>query len=101
MKLMKFPQNPEMKAFIAPRVGKIQEAIVARLNEQNPKVKSFRDVPPELRDQFAQAIVSATMELFFSGMDPQMGQSTQNQAPQKPQAMLPQDEPQAPAASRG
>jgi hypothetical protein len=101
---MKFPTNPEMKAFISPRIGKIQEAIVFKLSEENPKIKSFRDVPPELRDQFAQAIISSTMESFFSSIEPQSSQT--NEPPensmnsQQPQ-MLPQDEPQTPAASRG
>jgi len=104
IKSMKFPTNPEMKAFISPRIGKIQEAIVFKLSEENPKIKSFRDVPPELRDQFAQAIISSTMESFFSSIEPQSSQT--NEPPensmnsQQPQ-MLPQDEPQTPAASRG
>jgi len=106
IKSMKLQANQEVKAFVAPRVGKIQEAIVLKLHEANPKVKSFRDVPPEIRDQFAQAIVSATLELFFGGMDPQGTQTSSGQpapAPKgpSPQPMLPQDEPQVPAASRG
>lgn len=105
MKAMKFPANPEIKAFVSPRVGKIQEAIVLKLSEGNPKIKSFRDVPPPIRDQFAQAIVSATLELFFGGMDPQGTQSSNGQpAPQPgqgPQAMLPQDDPKTPTASGG
>jgi hypothetical protein len=106
IKSMKFPTNPDMKAFIAPRVGKLQEAIVLRLSEGNPKIKSFRDVPPEVRDQFAQAIVSSTLEAFFGGMDPQAAQTSHGQPPmtpqqQQPPQMLPQDEPQTPAASRG
>jgi hypothetical protein len=103
MKAMKFPANPDIKAFVTPRVGKIQEAIVLKLAEGNPKVKSFRDVPPQIRDQFAQAIVSATLELFFGGMDPQGSQSSGGQAPAPqgptPQPALPQDEPKTPTAS--
>lgn len=106
MKSMKFQANPDIKSFVTPRVGKIQEAIVLKLAEGNPKVKSFRDVPPDIRDQFAQAIVSATLELFFGGMDPQGTQASSGQpAPMpkapSPQPMLPQDEPQVPAGSRG
>lgn len=103
IKAMKFPANPDIKAFVAPRVGKIQEAIVLKLNEGNPKIKSFRDVPPEVRDQFAQAIVSATLELFFGGMDPRGTQSSSGQqpapAPRGPAPMLPQDDPKTPSAS--
>lgn len=106
IKSMKFPSSPEMKTFIAPRIGKLQEAIVLRLSEGNPKIKSFRDVPPEVRDQFAQAIVSSTLEAFFGGMDPQStqishGQQSMQQPQQQQPQMLPQDEPQTPAASRG
>jgi hypothetical protein len=105
MKAMKFPANPDIKAFVAPRIGKIQEAIVQKLAEGNPKVKSFRDVPPEIRDQFAQAIVSSTLELFFGGMDPGTPSSGQQPAPApkgpSPQPMLPQDEPKAPSISGG
>jgi len=105
IKSMKFPSNPDMKAFIAPRIGKIQEAIVLKLSEGNPKIKSFRDVPPEVRDQFAQTIISSTLEAFFSGMDPMANQTSHGQPAMTPQTqqpqMLPQDEPQTPAASRG
>lgn len=105
IKMMRFPISPDIKAFITPRVGKLQEAVVARLNEQNPKIKSFREVPPEVRDQFAQAIVSATLELFFSSMDPQSSSPGQPpaQVPKQPQppSMLPQDDIEAPSGSRG
>jgi hypothetical protein len=62
------PIDPKIKSFVKPRVGKIQDAIVASLGD--PKIKSFRDVPPDLRDQFAQAVVAATLELFFGAFDP-------------------------------
>ena len=104
IKSMKFPVNPDIKAFVSSRIGKLQEAIVLKLSEGNPNVKSFRDVPPEVRDQFAQAIVSSVLEAFFSGMDPQSNQMSHGQpAPPTAQqpSMLPQDEPQTPAASRG
>lgn len=70
IKSLKLPVNPELKAFITPRIGKIQEAIVLQLSQSSPNVKSFRDVPPDIRDQYAQAIVAATLETFFGGMNP-------------------------------
>ena len=104
LKSMSLVANPDVKAFVAPRVGKIQEAIVLKLSENNPKIKSFRDVPPEVRDQFAQAIVASTLESFFGGMDPTQSShglpAPQAQTPHPPQT-LPQDEPQTPMASRG
>lgn len=104
IKAMKFSVNPEIKAFVSSRIGKLQEAIVFKLSEVNPKIKSFRDVPPEVRDQFAQAIISSVLETFFSGMDPQSNQMSHGQPmppTQRQPEILPQDEPQTPAASRG
>jgi hypothetical protein len=106
IKSMKFSIDPEIKAFIMPKIEKIQEAIVFKLGERNQNIKSFRDVPPEIRDQFAQSIISSTLESFFESINPQQtGQSVfpQPQPQQKQQSseILPQDEPQTPAASRG
>lgn len=105
IKAMTFVADPDMKMFVAPKIGKIQEAIVLKLSENNPKIKSFRDVPPDLRDKFAQAIVASTLESFFGSMDPAQSNhgplpQAQPQQAQQPQP-LPQDEPQAPMASRG
>lgn len=98
------PIDPKIKNFVKGRLGKIQDAIVASLSQGNPKIRSFRDVPPEMRDRFAQAIVAATLELFFSSLDPaatgapatfnqqQLGKYTQSQP-------LPQDEPKTPVVS--
>lgn len=101
------PVDPKIKNFVKPRVGKIQDAIVASLGD--PKIKSFRDVPPELRDKFAQAIIVATLELFYSALDPHAAgsASTFNQralgnftADQREQpAPMPQDE--MPSVSKG
>lgn len=104
MKSMRLQASPEAKAFVHSRVGKIQEAIVHKLHESDPKVNSYRDVPAEIRDQFAQAIVASTLEWFFGNMsaDTQSRGATppapQQTSPQQP-PMLPQDEPQTPAVS--
>lgn len=96
------PIDPKIKNFVKGRLGKVQEAIVASLAQRDPKIRSFRDVPPEMRDRFAQAIVAATLELFFSSLDPtgapgmfnqqQLGKVAQSQP-------LPQDEPKTPVVS--
>ena len=92
--------NPEMNAFVSPKIGKLQELIVLKLNETNPTIKSFRDVPPEIRDQFAQAIISSTIETFFGEAESPIQPPQMNQQPTQPQ-ILPQDELQTPAASKG
>lgn len=102
IKSMRFPVEPDVKSFILPKVEKIQEAIVLKLSQNNPNIKTFRDVPPELRDKFAQAIVSSTMEAFFNSLNQPSQIQPQVQQQQSPQqAPLPQDELRTPSISRG
>ncbi len=102
IKSMRFPVAPDIKSFILPRVEKIQEAIVLKLSQNNPNIKTFRDVPPELRDKFAQAIVSSTMESFFNSLNqPSQAQPQSQPQIQPQQSPLPQDELRTPSISRG
>lgn len=100
IKSMKLPANQEYVAYVTPLLGGIQDKLV-----KNSGLKSYRDLTPELREAFAQAIVSATLDLFYGSMSdtnrvntlPQ----TQKKDIQSPEITLPQDELQTPGASRG
>jgi hypothetical protein len=100
IKAMKFAADPALKALVSPRIEKIQEDLVAKLGENNPKIKTFRDVPPEIRDHLAQAILSSTLESFFVN-SPAIQPQQQIVASHGEQPTLPQDELRTPAASKG
>lgn len=103
IKSMNFPSNPELKSFVMPKIGQLQDQIVSKLKQSDPKITSFRDMPPELRDQYAQTIISCTLEVFFGSMQSSptpIAKQIQPMRQSSPQ-ILPQDIPQTPAASRG
>lgn len=100
IKNIKLPVESSVKNFVMSKMSEVQDRIVQLL--KSDKIQSFRDVPPETRDQYAKAILAATMELFYP--------TTQNVTAQpeaKKQKMpigdvtMPQDELITPAASKG
>ena len=93
IKAMKFTADPEIKSFIFPKINKIQDQIIAKIRESDPKINSFRDVSPEMRDKFAQAIVSSTNLL-----SPNQNASFEKE---KLPEILPQDELKSPIGSKG
>lgn len=100
IKSMKLPADQEIVSYVTPLLGGIQDKLV-----RNAGLKSYRDLTPEMREVFAQAIISATLEMFYGGMsDTNRTNSTpamQKQDVQSPEMILPQDELQTPGASRG
>ena len=105
IKAMKFKTDPEIKSFILPNLNKIQDQIIAKLKENNKNVNSFRDVSPEMRDQFAQAIISSTLDAFFDGIGVSSNLLSPNQnasvEKEKSPEILPQDELKSPIGSKG
>jgi hypothetical protein len=105
IKAMKFKTDPEIKSFILPKINKIQDQIIAKLKENNKNVNSFRDVSPEMRDQFAQAIISSTLDAFFDGIGVSSNLLSPNQnasvEKEKSPEILPQDELKSPIGSKG
>lgn len=105
IKAMKFTADPEIKSFIFPKINKIQDQIIAKIRESDPKINSFRDVSPEMRDKFAQAIVSSTLDVFFDGIGASSNLLSPNQnasfEKEKLPEILPQDELKSPIGSKG
>lgn len=100
IKSMKLPANQEIVDYVKPLIGGLQDKLV-----KNAGLKSYRELTPEMREVFAQAIISATLDMFYGNMS---SANRLNAAPpiqkkdlQTPEMILPQDELQTPGASRG
>lgn len=115
------PVNQRLVTMLRPKIEQIQDMMVRQMSANNKDIESFRDVPPELRDQIAQALVVATMMTFYQAAVPDsaaLGARTRfdprklkaaGKTPVKPTAApkpagpspLPQDEVDAPAGWKG
>jgi len=91
--------NDSVRQLALPKLEKIQEELVRRLVGQ--KIQSYRDVPPNLRDMYAQTLVSCILEIFYPNTTaptdieiPKLKRSTEP-------VYLPQDQFVTPAASKG
>lgn len=49
------------------KIEGITDQYIKGLN--NPNIKEFRDLPPNLRDSLAQSLVVATLKAFYSNFD--------------------------------
>lgn len=96
--------DPSIKEFVY-SIEKIQEQLTEKVKEHNPKIQTFRDVPPEMRDVFAQTIVSSVLDLFYEGMrsmpSNNFNSSTQIIPSKQNTFNMPQDELKTPIASKG
>jgi hypothetical protein len=94
--------DPNLVNKMRVKIEGIKEWFVRELGE--PKITSFRDVPPNMRDSLAQAIVAATMKVFYTegGDVPGMAtiDQTKSQQPNVP-APQPQNQTSAPAGWKG
>jgi hypothetical protein len=84
------------------KVEGIKEWFVREIGDKN--ISSFRDVPPNMRDALAQAIVAATMKVFYSETSGQPGMAAIDSTKAKePMAPTPQPQQQlnAPAGWKG
>lgn len=100
IKSMKLPANQEIVDYVKPLIGGLQDKLV-----KNSGLKSYRELTPEMRETFAQAIISATLDMFYGSMSGtnriNVASPTQKKDTQTSQMILPQDELQTPGASRG
>lgn len=103
------PVDPKMVNMVRSKIERIQDQYTSTLKASDPKIQSFRDVPPQERDRLAQAIVIATISAFYQSLGSEgLGGSKstlnpndfKNLSPQKPET-LPQDDVQAPQGWKG
>lgn len=100
--------DPKMVNMVRPKIEKIQDQYTQTLKAGDPKIQTFRDVPPQERDRLAQAIVIATLSAFYQSLGSEgLGGSKTTLNPhdfknlsQTP-ATLPQDDTQAPQGWKG
>ena len=91
--------NASVRQLALPKLEKIQEELVNRLSGQ--KIKNYRDVPPHLRDMYAQTLVSCILEIFYPNQtSPTDIPIPKLKQPSEPISM-PQDQFVTPAASKG
>lgn len=71
----------------------------------DPKIQSFRDVPPGMRDELAKALVVATMKAFYADLGSNsINPKDAGPTPKKtttPNTQTGEPEPQAPAGWKG
>lgn len=107
IKDLNIASDPSIKEFVLPKIERIQEELIEKIKVNNPKIQTFRDVPPNMRDIFAQAIVSSVLDLFYEGMrsSPENYGKNNVSKPENlkiaPSPILPQDQLQTPVASKG
>jgi hypothetical protein len=91
-------------------VSKLKLKIQALTNQHirdlnDPKITTFRDMPPEARDSFAQALVVATLKAFYAefGSEATGGKASLNtqQLGKFQQTLQPQNDLNAPADWKG
>ena len=100
--------DPKMINMVKSKIERIQDQYTQTLKAGDPKIQTFRDVPPQERDRLAQAIVIATISAFYQSLGSEgLGgsKSTLNSndfknLSQNP-ATLPQDDIQAPQEWKG
>ena len=63
------PVDPKILSMVRPRIERIQDQYTQSLKAGDPKIQSFRDVPPDERDKLAQAIIVATLSAFYGSLD--------------------------------
>lgn len=84
------------------KIEAIKEWFIHQIGDKN--ISSFRDVPPNMRDALAQAIVAATIKAFYSEISGQPGMATidatKSQQPISP-VKQPQQQLEAPAGWKG
>lgn len=90
------PVDPKIVNMVRPRIERIQDQYTSTLKAGDPKIQSFRDVPPEERDKLAQAIIIATLSAFYGSMEAAGvgGKSTMNATDFKKLAQQPEQLPQ-------
>ena len=99
LKSTQLPMNDSVRQLVLPKLERVQEELVRRLAGQ--KIQSYRDVPPHLRDMYAQTIVSCVLELFYPNQTAPTDMAVPKlKKPDEPIA-LPQDQFVTPAASKG
>ena len=107
IKDLNIASDPSIKEFVLPKIERIQEELIEKIKANNPKIQTFRDVPPNMRDIFAQAIVSSVLDLFYEGMrsSPENYSKNNVSKPENikiaPSPILPQDQLKTPVASKG
>lgn len=107
IKDLNIASDPSIKEFVLPKIERIQEELIEKIKVNNPKIQTFRDVPPNMRDIFAQAIVSSVLDLFYEGMRSSSENYGKNNVSKPenlkitPSPILPQDQLQTPVASKG
>jgi len=100
IKNMNLPVESSVKSFVSSKISDLQDRIVQLL--KSDKIQSFRDVPPDVRDQYAKAIVAATMELFYPTVDSVVAKvEPKKEKPDAGEVTMPQDELISPVASKG
>lgn len=99
LKTASFPVDDSIKSFVRPKIEKIAEELVNRLKGQ--KISSFRDLPPDMRDQYAQAMVACVMEVFYPVNSVPTEIPVPKSKPASPPTVMPQDEVLPPVGAKG
>ncbi len=103
IKSMQLQADNDIKNFVSSKIEYVVEELIKHMSQQNPKIKDFRDIPPEARDAIAKSMIASVLDLFYEGMrssPPSYPKPVQKQNQEVPD-LLPQDELKTPAASRG
>lgn len=104
------PVDPKMVNMVRAKIERIQDQFTNTLKASDPKIQSFRDVPPQERDRLAQAIVIATISAFYQSLGSEgLGGSKSTLSPndfknlfqQAQPEILPQDDVTAPKGWKG
>lgn len=99
LKTASFSVDDSMVSMVRPKIEKIAEELVHRLKGQN--ISSLRDLPPDLRDQYAQAMVKSVMETFYPVSSAPTTVPLPQAKPSKGPITLPQDEVLPPVGAKG
>jgi hypothetical protein len=95
LKSQKLPADDSVKQIVLPKIEKIQEELVNRVKASD--IESYRELPPKLRDLYAQTMVACVLEVFYPHQTAPTAAPQPKQKPVSEPSMLPQDEMLPPA----
>lgn len=95
LKIQKLPVDDGLKQMILPKIEKIQEEILNKV--KGVDIENYRELPPKLRDMYAQTMVACVLEVFYPHQTAPVSAPQPKQKPVSEPSVLPQDEMLPPA----